>query len=102
MTEQEHDASLGRMIRHFARFHGGAILTCFILICFFGDGQKTGHWIMWTSVGCGAVITYLLWRSDRRRRKEEEMSGGCDGSTRVYEALRTGSTPVPDTERKDG
>lgn len=75
MTEEEkHDASLGRMMRHFARFYGGSILTCFILICFFGDEPKTGHWLMWASLAGGAVIWYLLYRHDKRR--QEEMNEG--------------------------
>lgn len=66
MSEKE-DAQLGRTMRHLGRFHGGALLTCVVLLAIFGERNQWSNWILATSLVSGVLIAIWLHQAEKKR-----------------------------------
>ncbi len=72
--ETKHDAEIGRAMRWFARWHGGAILFYLLLICFVTEEEirKSGYEdaVLFGCLGFGAIFAIWLGRRGKKRLDE--------------------------------
>lgn len=61
------DAELGRTVKWFARWHGGSLLVCLILVLIFGERGRWSDWIVAVSLLAGIPFAIWLTRAEKKR-----------------------------------